>query len=92
MVPRGDSVDLLRKDMTNLASTISNITDEVGKLQEIIMELRIDRATMTQRTQSMEKKLDGLYNLGLWILGAFALAFLTGAANFIIRGGLNVAS
>lgn len=79
-------IDRARRDeqTETMKREFSIIHDKIDKEMESIHD-KIDREAATSK-----KNFDSLMNTGKWILSTFMLTFIAAAANFIIKGGLNV--
>ena len=83
-------VDMTERNHTDLAKSVTALTENLD-------ELRIDRARreerdirVTERFDRIEKRLDGIYKLGWWVLGAFGASAIALIVNFVFRGGFIV--
>lgn len=99
-----NSPEQLRNDLTRTnddlrahAKTISEIVLDQRAMKEIIVEMRISIATETEKEKStdarldrIEKSISTLQKIGVWILAAFGLAFITAFSTFVINGGLSL--
>lgn len=85
-----DSVDLLRKDHTQLAASVSALTQEVAalKTQNAVRDER--DLQVKDHLARIEKSVEALYSLLRWFLFAFSGGFIAACVTFIVRGGLNV--
>lgn len=90
-----DSIETLRQDISNHAKTLTALIEEGHSVKKLLDEQVVDRAVRKVRDENLYERLDRieasvkrLQAIGVWILAAFGVAFLTAAANFIIQGGL----
>jgi hypothetical protein len=85
-----DSIDMLRKDHTQLASSLSVLTKEVAALQTQ-MAVREERDKRFEENQERtEKSLADLWSIGKWALLAFFGGLIAAFVTFLVKGGLNV--
>ncbi|TWF53280.1 hypothetical protein [Neorhizobium alkalisoli] len=85
-----DSIDLLRKDHTQLAASLTVLTKEVAdlKTQAAVRDERDKRFEENQ--ERTEQSVSDLWSLGKWALLAFFGALIAAVVTFIVKGGLNV--
>lgn len=85
-----EHIDLLRKDHTALAASVSVLTTEIGSLKtEKAVDAERDR-NLRERLDRIEKNIEGLYGLGKWMLIAFGTSLMAAIVTFIVKGGLSV--
>lgn len=90
-----DSLELLRRDFTLLASTNSNLVIEVGKLRDELKELKAEfhthKALREERDKHIDKRLNAIESIGKWLLVTVLGGFATTIITFIAKGGLSAA-
>lgn len=85
-----ESIDLLRKDHTQLASNVSAVMVEMGAMRtERAVEAERDKY-LRERLERIEKRLDSLFDIGKWALLAFFGSLIAALVTFIVKGGFNV--
>ena len=84
-----DSVELLRKDFTLLASSVSALTGEVAelKLQSAVRDER-DKA-VREHLARIDTTLMDIKSVARWFLFAFSSSLIGAFVLFVVRGGLN---
>jgi septal ring factor EnvC (AmiA/AmiB activator) len=85
------------RSLTDHARTQSAFTEELRRHGELLADITTDRAVRTERDTNLnsrldriEKSINGVYNLGKWVLAAFGSALIVALATFLLRGGLNI--
>lgn len=85
-----DSLELIRKDHTLLASSVSVLTTEVGVLKvDKAVEAERDKH-LQERLTRIEKSIESLHGIGRWLLMAFFGAIIAGLVTFMFKGGFSV--
>ena len=94
MTGSGEDVGQLRKDHTQLASSLSAMALELGSMKT---DRAVEKAVQTERQANLDERLErieesikGLYGLGKWMLLAFGGSMIAALVTFIVKGGLNV--
>lgn len=75
------------KSITSLIGTIREVENDVDRLktaEAVAVEREKARDEWRGRT---EKKLDGIYNLGWWVLATFGALTMAALANLLYSGG-----
>jgi hypothetical protein len=85
-----DSTEMLRKDHTQLASSLTALTNEVAilKTQSAVRDERDKRFEENQ--DRIEESVKGLWSIGKWLLIAFFGPLIATILTFIVKGGFNV--
>lgn len=93
----GDNLALVRHDLSNQAKTLSELVLAQRATNDTIHTLltdqavrKLDRENLQEKIDKIEKRLDNLVGIGRWVLIAFMTYFITSAAAFIVKGGLNI--
>lgn len=92
-----DSVELLRRDLSAQAKTISALIEDQRKTTEILNEIRTDRAVRAERDKNindrfdrLEDNLEDLKSIGKWLLLTAGSTFVAALVTFVVKGGLLV--
>lgn len=94
-------LEQFRHDIVRQAETISSVVTEMRKIKDEFVSFRsgvesdrrvrvLEDEHINERFDRLESQFRTLFKLGLWIVGAFGAAFITGAANFVVNGGLSL--
>ncbi|GGE18024.1 hypothetical protein GCM10011390_41490 [Aureimonas endophytica] len=84
-----DNIDLLRKDHTALASSVSILVKEVSDLKiEKAVDVERDK-NLQERLTRIEKSIDALRDIGKWALTSFVGALIAAIVTFVVKGGLS---
>lgn len=92
-----DSIDLLRKDLVSVTTTISGLVAEIREQGKEIEELNKYVAVQAEREKSIKDHLSrldasfaSLASLGRYFLFAFCSSLIGAFVLWIVKGGLNV--
>lgn len=90
-------LDAVERNHTMLASSLTQLVNELGDIRPPLDELRMDRAVRLERDRHVHERFDrleaslkGVYRLGWWLLAAVGTSAVAFTMNFIFAGGLNV--
>lgn len=93
-----DSLALMRQDLINQAKSISALIDAQGQTNKNVAELLTDREVRKERDILWNQKftdigddIKTIKSALWWVLGTFLAVFIVAAANFVVRGGLDIA-
>lgn len=85
------------RNHTDIAKAITAIIDDDRSTRDVLQELKTDREVRKERNinldarlAAMEKRIDKIYGLGLWLLTAVGGTLILGLVKFILSGGLSV--
>ena len=83
-------LDMLERNVSDHAKTITAVVHDVSDLKTknaVDDEREKSRDEWRSRT---EKRLDGIYRLGWWVLTTFGAILVAMVAQFVFKGGLVV--
>jgi uncharacterized protein Yka (UPF0111/DUF47 family) len=90
-------MDMTERNQTDLAKSVTELTEEIGELQKPLRQLETDREVRKERDKHLNERLDRIevsidriYRLGWWVLAAFGASAVALVANFAFRGGFVV--
>lgn len=90
-------LDTVERNTTDLAKSVTNITEELSDLSKPLRELEVDREVRKERDKNLYSRLDQIetsiekvHNLGWWVLGTFGASAIALIANFMFKGGFYV--
>ena len=90
-------LDTVERNTTDLAKSVTNITEELSDLSKPLRELEVDREVHKERDKNLYSRLDqietsieNVHNLGWWVLGTFGASAIALIANFMFKGGFYV--
>jgi hypothetical protein len=69
--------------------TLSEHNNELAEIKTERAVAKERAITVQERFDRLEKKIDGIYSLGKWVLGAFGASFVALLANFLFKGGFS---
>lgn len=86
-------LDAAERNGSDLAKTITRLVEELDEVRKPLDDLRLDRAVRaerdirtTERFDRLEKKIDGVYRLGWWVLTTFGALTMAAVANLLYGG------
>lgn len=84
------------RNQSDLARTITELVGNLGETQHDVSRLLTDAAVNVEREKARdewrgrtEKKLDGIYKLGWWVLATFGSLTMAALASLLYGGGGN---
>lgn len=90
-------MDVVERNQSDLARSVTGIVDELGKVREPLDQLRVDREVRRERDKNLYQRLDriedsiaAVYSLGKWLLATIGAVVIVAAVTFMLNGGLNV--
>lgn len=96
-MPDSESPQVLARRLDMLERNVSDHSKSLTALVHDVSELRTKNAVDDERERSRdewrsrtEKRLDGIYRLGWWVLTTFGAILVAMVAQFVFRGGLVV--
>lgn len=88
-------LDLVERDVRDHSKSITDIITDQRATKNQVGELEQDKAVRTVEDKHLDERLDrieeriaGVYQLGLWLLGAVGMALIAIIVEFVARGGL----
>lgn len=83
-------LDMLERNVSDHAKTITAVVHDVSELKtKNAVDDERERSRDEWRSRT-EKRLDGIYRLGWWVLTTFGAILVAMVAQFVFRGGLVV--
>lgn len=90
-------LDTVERNTTDLAKSVTNITEEMSDLSRPLRQLETDREVrkvsdqhLYSRLGQIENSIAKVHNLGWWTLGTFGASAIALIANFMFKGGFYV--
>lgn len=96
-MPDSENPQVLMRRLDMVERNVSDHAKSLTALVHDVSELRTKNAVDDERERSRdewrsrtEKRLDGIYRLGWWVLTTFGAILVAMVAQFVFRGGLVV--
>lgn len=94
-----DSLALLRQDIVMHSNSLTMIVQDQRRQNEVLQELLRERDVRKERDVRWNERFEDIARdvteikaIGKWILAGFGIIIITAIGNFIVSGGLNLAS